>query len=229
MTKTVAHLTTENDDLRARVTVLEGLISSDGNTSPLSKPKEESNGLSHNPESISFEEGVESERLDDLQQNTSRRLVNGENYDQRRKSIVRTPPSPTGVIAFHAYLSKDSSGPLPIHHVLTFDVVTLNKGQGYNAFDGIFVVPVAGTYVFTWSFMSEPHGTVYTQLMKNAEVIGRRYADSATASVWDFSTGVVVVDVAVGNHIYVRLGYESNGKVLSIAESKTSFSGWLLD
>ena len=77
--------------------------------------------------------------------------------------------------------------------------------------------------------MSEPHGTVYTQLMKNAEVIGRRYADSATASVWDFSTGVVVVDVAVGNHIYVRLGYESNGKVLSITESKTSFSGWLLD
>ena len=82
MTKTVAHLTTENDDLRARVKVLEGLINSDGNTSPLSKPKEESNGLSHNPESISFEE-----RLDDLQQNTSRRLVNGENYDQRRKSI----------------------------------------------------------------------------------------------------------------------------------------------
>ena len=52
MTKTVAHLTTENDDLRARVKVLEGLINSDGNTSPLSKPKEESNGLSHNPESI---------------------------------------------------------------------------------------------------------------------------------------------------------------------------------
>ena len=142
---------------------------------------------------------------------------------------VRTPPSPTGVIAFHAYKSKDSSGPLPIHHVLTFDVVSLNKGDGYNAFDGIFIVPVAGTYVFTWSFMSEPHGTVYTQLMKNADVIGTRYADSATASVWDFSTGVVVVDVAVGNHIYVRLGYESNGKVLSITESKTSFSGWLLD
>ena len=85
-------------------------------------------------------------------------------------------------------------------------------------------MPVAGTYVFSWSFLADTHGSIYTQLMKNADVIGTR-----SETVWDFSTGVVVVDVAVGNHIYVRLGYESNGKVLSITESKTSFSGWLLD
>ena len=142
---------------------------------------------------------------------------------------ARTPTSATGVIVFHAYLSKDSSGPLPIHHVLTFDVVTLNKGQGYNPFDGIFIVPVAGTYVFTWSFMSEPHGSVYTQLMKNADVIGTRYADSASATVWDFSTGVVVVGVARGDHVYVRLGSDSQGKVGSVAHSRSTFSGWLLN
>ena len=93
MTKTVAHLTTENDDLRARVTVLEGLISSDENTTPLSKPKEETNGISHNPESATLEESDESEQLDDLQQNTSRHLVNVKNYDQRRKSIGKCQTS----------------------------------------------------------------------------------------------------------------------------------------
>lgn len=93
MTKTVAQLTSENDDLRARVTVLEGLISSDENTTPLSKPKEETNGLNHNPESTTFEEGFEPEQLDGLQLNTSRRSVNAKNYDQRRKSIGRCQTS----------------------------------------------------------------------------------------------------------------------------------------
>lgn len=142
---------------------------------------------------------------------------------------VRTPTSATGVIAFHAYLSKDSSGPLPAHHILKFDVVPLNKGDGYTAFDGIFVVPVAGTYVFTWSFMADTHGTVYTQLMKNADVIGTRYADSETTLVWDFSTGLVVVDVTRVDHVYVRLGADSVDRVKSPTYSRSTFSGWLLN
>lgn len=140
-----------------------------------------------------------------------------------------TPASTsTGVIAFHSYLSKDSNGPLSLHHILKFDVVPLNKGNGYNVFDGIFIVPVPGTYVFTWSFMSEAHRYVYTELMKNSDIIGTRYADSTTITVWDFATGVVVVDVSQGDHIYIRMGIRSRGKVPS-KPSRTTFSGWRLD
>lgn len=136
--------------------------------------------------------------------------------------------TPSGVIAFHAYISKDSSGPLGAHHILQFDVVPLNRGNGYNVFDGIFIVPAAGTYVFTWSIMSDAHGRVDTQLMKNADIIGTRYADSYSSTVWDFATGTVVTEVNQGDHVYVRLGLESVGKVRSIPESRTTFSGWLL-
>ena len=61
------------------------------------------------------------------------------------------PPtiSPTGVIAFHAYVSKDSDGPLSSHYILKFDTVPLNKRNGSNVFDGIFIVPTSGTYVLT--------------------------------------------------------------------------------
>lgn len=133
-----------------------------------------------------------------------------------------------GVIAFHAYMTKGSEGPLPTHHILQFDMFFLNRGNGYNAFDGIFVVPATGTYVFTWSFMSWPHGWVYTELRKNADVIGTRYSESDSPSAWDFSSGTVVVDVSNGVHVYVRLGRTSNDRVASICISRTTFSGWLL-
>ena len=144
--------------------------------------------------------------------------------------VVPVPDTsaPSAVIAFHSYLSHDSTGPLPNHHVLLYIVVPLNRGNGYKNFDGIFNVPVTGTYVFTWSIMADAHGIVYTQLMKNAEVIGTRYADSDTATVWDFSTGVVVVDAAQGDHVYIRLGDPSKGKVQSISQSRSTISGWLL-
>ena len=87
---------------------------------------------------------------------------------------------------------------------------------------------MTGTYVFTWSIMSGVHGYVSTQLMKNSHVIGTRYVDSASSTVWDFSTGIVVVDAAQGDHVYVRLGEASGGQVMSMVRSRTTFSGWLL-
>lgn len=82
--------------------------------------------------------------------------------------------------------------------------------------------------MFTWSFMSEAHGYVYTELMKNSDIIGTRYADSTTITVWDFATGVVVVDVSQGDHIYIRMRIPSRGKVLSKSR-RTTFVGWRLD
>ncbi|XP_056003348.1 uncharacterized protein LOC125662766 isoform X2 [Ostrea edulis] len=148
---------------------------------------------------------------------------------QTRKRIVPPTSFPTSLVAFHAYLSKDSTGPLSAHHILKFDSISLNKGHGYNAYDGIFIAPTSGTYVFTWSIMSDVQGNVFSQLMKNSDIIGTRYADSATSTVWDFATGIVVVGVNQGDHVYVWLGRESVGKVLSVLYSRTTFSGWILN
>lgn len=140
------------------------------------------------------------------------------------------PPTsiPTGLTAFHAYVSKNNSGPLVTHHIVQFDVVTLNRGNGYNAFDGIFIVPAIGTYVFSWYFMSDSQGNVCTQLMRNAEILCTRFADSTTFTGWDFATGVVVIDANQGDHVYVRMGQKSLGKVRSVDQGTTTFSGWLL-
>lgn len=122
-------------------------------------------------------------------------------------------------------MSQGSDDPLPTHHILKFDVILLNRGNSYNAFNGIFVDPATGTYVFTWSFMSWPHGWVYTELMKNADVIGTRYSESDSPSAWDLSTGTVVVHVSSGDHVYVRLGRTSNGRVEVSVKAELRFLG----
>lgn len=120
------------------------------------------------------------------------------------------------IASVHAYMSKGSEGSLPTHHIIQFGVVLLNRGKGYNAFDGVFVVPVTGAYVFTWSFLSWPHGWVYSVLMKNADVISTRQSESDSPSAWNVSLSTVVVDVSSGDHVYVGLGRTSNGRVASI-------------
>lgn len=135
--------------------------------------------------------------------------------------------APTGVIAFHACLSFDSSGPLdlPAHHTLRFSVDPVNWGNGYNALDGIFTVPASGTYVFTWSIMYEGPNFVYILLMKNnAESIGIKVGVSPTPKVLDAVTGIVVADVNQGDHVFLRLG--QSAKLLNTPQS--TFSGWLL-
>ena len=119
--------------------------------------------------------------------------------------------------------------PLIIFPSLTQFRLTKGMDTMYYIFDGIFIVPTSGTYVFTWSFMADSHGNVNTELMKNADIIGTRFADSSLIPVWDFSTGIVVSDVVQGDQVYVRLGHTSGGNVMSVSSSRTTFSGWLLN
>jgi hypothetical protein len=144
-------------------------------------------------------------------------------------STVPPTSSAAGLVAFHAHLSHDITHSLSVGHVLNFDVISLNRGLGYKAFDGIFIVPTSGTYVFTWSTTSSERGNVFTQLMKNSAAIGSIYSDSVGTGEWDSSTGTVVVDVTQGDHVYVRIGRATAGVVASDLYSRTTFSGWILN
>lgn len=132
------------------------------------------------------------------------------------------------MIAFHAYLSIDSSGTLTRYYVLKFDIVPLNNGYGYNSFDDIFTVSFSGTYVFTWSCKSDVDGYVFTELTKNTDVIRNRFAGSLNSPVYNFSTGIVVAYVNKDANVYVRMIKASRSKVRRVVESRTTFSGWLL-
>ncbi|OWF56007.1 hypothetical protein KP79_PYT18143 [Mizuhopecten yessoensis] len=50
----------------------------------------------------------------------------------------------------------------------------------------------------------------------------------ADANNWGSATGVVVMSVEAGDHVYIRVTTGSSGKIISRPESKSTFSGWLL-
>ncbi|XP_052784562.1 complement C1q-like protein 4 [Mya arenaria] len=130
-------------------------------------------------------------------------------------------------VAFYAYLSANVCP--GVHQILVFDVLVTNVGKAYNAHDGAFVVPVNGTYAFAVSLFSQGKKYVGVEIVVNGDVKGEVFADSQEINDVHSSSASVVVDVNVGDHVYVRRGADSTCGILSQASrGRTYFSGWLL-
>ena len=142
--------------------------------------------------------------------------------------LVSHPPETTGQVAFYAYLSTNTPANLRQHHTLIFDFVKVNRGQGYHNDDGIFTVPSSGVYVFAWSVnIQDPAAWASTEIVVNGVVCGSTFADGGTGS-FDYGTGIVVVEVHNGDHVYIRMQENGDGVINSNARGRTSFLGWKL-
>ena len=100
-------------------------------------------------------------------------------------------------------MSTDEPANLPRHHTLIFDTVKTNMGLGYHKGDGIFIVPTAGLYIFSWTVTVETNGWASVEIVVNAEVLGTAFAEDHNN--WDSGTGVVVVHVDAGDHVFHRM------------------------
>lgn len=125
-------------------------------------------------------------------------------------------------------MSTDTPANLRQHHTLIYDVVKINKGQGYHQDDGIFTVPSSGVYVFAWTVATQTHGWASVEIVVNGEVCGSTFADDDDGGDWDYGTGIVVVETHTGGHVYVRMQENGSEVVNSNARGRTSFSGWKL-
>ena len=99
-------------------------------------------------------------------------------------------------------------------------------GDGYHVGDGIYTVPSSGLYVFAWTVAVLDHGWASVEIVVNAEVLGSAFADGYTS--WDDSTGIIIVHVNAGDHVFIRMQENGNGPINSNARGRTSFSGWKL-
>ena len=99
-------------------------------------------------------------------------------------------------------------------------------GDGYHVGDGIFIVPSSGLYVFAWTVTVQVHGWASVEIIVNAEVLGSAFADGPTS--WDDGTGIIVVHVNAGDHVFIRMQENGIGPINSNARGRTSFSGWKL-
>eukprot|EP00105_Crassostrea_gigas_P037966 XP_019922114.1 PREDICTED: caprin-2 [Crassostrea gigas] len=144
-----------------------------------------------------------------------------------RKRIVPATVASTEQVAFYAYMSTNTPANLRQHHTLIYDVVKINKGQGYHQDDGIFTVPSSGVYVFTWTVAVKSYGWASTELVINGVVFGATYAHGESRD-WDHSSGNVVVETHTADHVYIRMQENGMDVVVSNERGRSSFSGWKL-
>ncbi|XP_052679332.1 caprin-2-like isoform X3 [Crassostrea angulata] len=144
--------------------------------------------------------------------------------------IVPPDSYPVSAVAFYGYLSQSSAPNLPPHHPIVYDTVIINRANGYNNGDGIFIAPVTGVYAFHFSVCvingpEVPWASLEISLSGNS--LGSTFENSV-ASGYHCSSTLIVSDVHDGDHVFIRTHENTRGHIYSSPAGRTSFSGWLL-
>ncbi|VDI11503.1 Hypothetical predicted protein [Mytilus galloprovincialis] len=120
--------------------------------------------------------------------------------------------------AFLATLSKSVN--LGQNHVLKFDSIKTNIGDGYDASSGVFTAPRKGTYEFAVNFItSNKDEWLELDLIKNNNMVVRGHAafDKHTSGSLQ-----AILELKKGDRIYIN---HPRGSGLLHGEHYTMFSG----
>ena len=109
--------------------------------------------------------------------------------------------------------------------VLKFDTIKSAFGEGYNATEGKYVIPVSGNYVFTFGVVVI-EGTVSIKLKGTDGVILEQNGKSVGGSL-EVVTGTVVISGAAGTEVYIHVERLSSTGLILI--DKCWFAGWLIN
>ncbi|XP_052706150.1 uncharacterized protein LOC128181700 [Crassostrea angulata] len=178
-----------------------------------------------NRDDVKKEENENDPKMLDRRTNDDRNEGQGA---QISRIIPGTSESLQEPVIFHSYLSSNSPPNLGTHHVIAFDAIPINKGNGYHHDNGIFEAPRPGTYVFLWTINTYPRGYIRTELVVNGNVISSGVTDSHADDGIMSGTNVAIADLVTGDHVYVRLRHTAINYIYSNAEGRSTFSGWLL-
>lgn len=107
------------------------------------------------------------------------------------QKMRRQTPDRT-VTAFYAYLSKAEIGP-GHNHIIVFDHVETNTGNGYNQHSGTFMAPGEGFYAFSYTIVIDRGNTLPVEITKNNQIIGSTATDSRSDNPYFSASNTIVV------------------------------------
>ena len=111
---------------------------------------------------------------------------------------------------------------------LVFNRAVTNVLNAYNKATGVYIVPKAGLYVFTW--VAREHKSQHSiELMVNKDIRGatfKRAQNNDDGSV----SGTAVLQVKKGDEVYLRFhsGLNEKQRVHNNHHGRSSFSGYRL-
>lgn len=141
---------------------------------------------------------------------------------------VTTPSQPV----FQAFKTTNTSSG---NHIV-FDSTWVNVGSFYNASNGRFTAPVAGTYQFSYGSIGNNSVTTYRlSLHKNGSALtlngvaeAQARAQTADAGCYPTANKVVMVSLTAGDYIQVYFNSDNGTALYGDNSGYTHFSGFLV-
>ncbi|XP_076465509.1 uncharacterized protein LOC143297190 isoform X2 [Babylonia areolata] len=155
-------------------------------------------------------------------------VLNQPVVDLDRLSSVR----PEKKVAFHAALSTTDFPRVVSYEPLVFDHVITNQGQGYDAAQGIFRAPVAGTYALSVSVEAGPaHGGSDLSIMSGADILQTIHMSEDAGN--QHSAASTVVRLRQGQEVTCQFTWLAGNAVYTGSSNKnapyiTTFTGHIL-
>ncbi|XP_060556644.1 EMILIN-1-A-like isoform X2 [Ruditapes philippinarum] len=126
-------------------------------------------------------------------------------------------------VAFFATLSNQLQH-AGVGQTFVFDRVVTNIANGYNNFNGNFIAPVSGTYVFSATLLSHYHNSAHAQFVKNGSPVSYMYVSGAEAG-YDTSSQTIVLELLKGDDICIS---NNDADKSYNGDHYSTFSGFLL-
>ncbi|CAG2194781.1 COL8A [Mytilus edulis] len=127
------------------------------------------------------------------------------------------------------FVRLSSSTTLNKNSIVKFDNVITDEGGDFNPGDGIFVSPISGIYLFSWTVFTASSKSVDTELRVDNVIIDSMYAYIGTSSHVP-ATKVVLCQVKKGDHVWIQTSKDYTENVFETpnGSSKSSFTGMLV-
>ncbi|WAR19707.1 hypothetical protein MAR_001545 [Mya arenaria] len=130
-------------------------------------------------------------------------------------------------VAFYAYLSQGKC--YNVHETFIFDIEELDTTNSYANHDGVFIAPVNGVYAFSFNVVPDFWHYTQAELVVNGQVKARVFGDSHEIHDIHPTSSTVVLALNINDHVYVRLGHQTECNVISSEDHQwTYFAGWLI-
>ncbi|XP_062601695.1 complement C1q-like protein 2 [Saccostrea cucullata] len=130
-------------------------------------------------------------------------------------------PKPTKGISFSVYIGNKILT-VGQGQTIKYDGILTNDGNGYDDRTGVFVCPVAGTYMFVVDTLSNVD--TWFGIKVNKQTVAKMHRPHYK-NIWGQSSRTVIVKLRLGDHVKVENEYST----VQIYKSGTSgFTGTLL-
>ena len=114
--------------------------------------------------------------------------------------------------------------------ILVFETVVVNEGEHYDPYDGVFVAPQKGVYLFSWTVSGIGTKFIVTELVVEQNTIssaGEYNGDGGHPS----GSMTALCKMEKGDHTWIRTTGASSGQQLHSHDNypQSSFLGLLID